>query len=470
MSEFYPRELHLAKEHRDTRISQIINAYRGQLRLENDTDFSKFVAENEDLEPELSQQLAQVLAEWEIEPDASDESAEHDDLHEDPASDRTVVQSTVEGHAESERARVVFDDSSRVDFENELPTKPARTRARRIHCPHCGVGLQLVEDEVAEIVCRGCGSSIPLEQSRTRSRNKLRRQRIGRFETLAVLGQGTFGVVYKARDPAINRLVAIKIPRNGFFHSSSDRERFLREARHAGQLSHANIVRIYEVDEEDGVPFIVSELIDGMTLADICAIRQLEFRESAKIISTVCDAIDDAHQKGLIHRDLKPSNILLDQQLRPHVADFGLARISEAEMTLTMDGEVLGTPAFMSPEQASGSNTKLKPSSDVYSLGVILYRMLTGSLPFRGSQRMLLHQVISEDPKPPRTFNEQIPRDLETITLQAMEKEPARRYASAKLMGADLQRWLNGDPILLDRSLRATKSFDGVEETRSRPH
>jgi hypothetical protein len=224
-------------------------------------------------------------------------------------------------------------------------------------------------------------------------------------------------------------------------------EKFFREARAAAQLRHRNIVTVHEVGRDGDSVFIVSDFVRGIVLSDWLTGQRLTSREATELCAIIAEALHHAHEQGVVHRDLKPGNIIVDGDSQPHLMDFGLARREMGEITVTVDGQILGTPAYMSPEQAKGEGHSADRRSDIYSLGVILFQLLTGELPFRGNSRMLMHQVIHDEPPSPRKLNGNVPRDLETVTLKCLEKDPARRYKTAHDLCEDLRRHLAGKPV-----------------------
>ena len=270
----------------------------------------------------------------------------------------------------------------------------------------------------------------------------------GDYELLEEIGRGGMGVVYRAVQKSLSRTVAIKMLLRRDLASPADLSRFRSEAEAAAQLDHPGIVSIFEVGECDGHPFYSMQLVEGTTLAKRLRQGPLPAREAAALLAKVADAVQVAHTRGVLHRDLKPSNILIDGSGYPHVSDFGLAKRLEAEESVTHTGAILGTPCYMSPEQAAGSRGDVGPTSDVWSLGAILYQMLTDRPPFQASSPMdTLLAVLESDPPVPRSIDRQVDRDLEMIALKSLQKPQELRYGSAAELAADLRAFLAGEPV-----------------------
>jgi serine/threonine-protein kinase len=269
------------------------------------------------------------------------------------------------------------------------------------------------------------------------------------YEVLEELGRGGMGVVYKARHLRLNRVVALKMILAGDLAGPEALVRFLHEAEVVARLRHPNIVQIHGVGEHEGRPYVELEYVEGGGLDRRLDGTPRPAREAARLVEQLARAIDHAHRLGVVHRDLKPANVLLCPDGTPKVADFGLAKCLAADPGLTGTGAILGTPRYMAPEQAAGETKAVGPAADVYSLGVVLYELLTGRCPFRGTTPLeTLEQVRTLDPVPPRSLRPGLPRDLETVCLKCLEKDPARRYADAGALAEDLRRHLGGEPIL----------------------
>ena len=274
----------------------------------------------------------------------------------------------------------------------------------------------------------------------------------GDYELHEEIGRGGMGVVYRATQKSLGRTVALKMLLRRDLASAADLARFRSEAEAAARLDHPGIVSIFEVGECDGHPFYSMQFVEGTTLSRRMAAGRLPSREAAALVAKVADAVQAAHDRGVLHRDLKPSNILIDALGEPHVSDFGLAKRLEGDASVTHTGAILGTPCYMSPEQAAGSRGDVGPTSDVWSLGAILYQMLTGRPPFQAATPMdTLLAVLESDPPMPRSLERGVDRDLEMIALKSLQKPQDLRYASASSLAGDLRSFLSGEPVAARR-------------------
>jgi WD40 repeat protein len=282
----------------------------------------------------------------------------------------------------------------------------------------------------------------------------------GDYELIREIARGGMGVVFHARQMSLNRPVALKMILTGQLANETDIRRFYIEAESAANLDHAGIVPIFEVGQHEGQHYFSMGFVEGQSLSQRLAGRPLPPREAAALMVKVAEAIAYAHQRGVIHRDLKPANILIDAQGHPRVTDFGLAKKVQGDSGLTGSGQFMGTPSYMPPEQTGGGRGEVGPAADVYALGATLYALVTGRTPFQAATPMdTVNQVISAEPVPPRRLNASVPRDLETICLKCLEKEPGKRYASAAALGEDLGRYLAGEPILARPVTRSERAF-----------
>ncbi len=301
--------------------------------------------------------------------------------------------------------------------------------------------------------------------------------RMGQYEVLELLGQGGMGIVYKAKQSNLDRTVALKVILGGLHAPPDNLQRFRTEAEAVARLQHPNVVQIYEVGEHEGHSYFSLEYVEGGTLADKIRTTSLTCREATNLVQTLASAMHVVHDHGLIHRDLKPANVLLTKSGEPKITDFGLVKQLNVQATKTQTGTVMGTPSYMAPEQARGQTKAIGPATDVYALGAILYELLTGRPPFRAETPLdTVLQVIDQEPLPVRLLNPSVPRDLETICMKCLEKEPGRRYESAAHLAGDLDRYLRGESIsirsvnFLDRLMRTLERSDLDAEFHSWGH
>src|SRR5437660_1164372 len=272
---------------------------------------------------------------------------------------------------------------------------------------------------------------------------------LGDYELLEEIGRGGQGVVFRARQKSLNRTVALKVISLGQWASKAHLKRFRREAEAAASLDHPGIVPIYEVGERDSSCYFSMRFVEGGQLDEVVRRAPMSIRQAAELIAKVARTVHYAHEHGILHRDIKPGNILLDVKGEPHLTDFGLAQLLEMESTVTGTLEVLGTPSYMAPEQALGENAAISKATDIYGLGAVLYKLLTGHPPFAGGTTYeTIKLLLDTEPRQPRLLNPKIDRDLSTICLRCLEKDPQRRYSSALALAKDLERWLKHEPIL----------------------
>ncbi|MBW3596328.1 MAG: TAXI family TRAP transporter solute-binding subunit [Planctomycetes bacterium] len=282
---------------------------------------------------------------------------------------------------------------------------------------------------------------------------------LGEFELLEMLGRGGMGVVYKARQISLDRIVALKMILAGEFASEAEIRRFYAEAQAAGKLGHPHIVNVYEMDEIGGRHYFTMEYVEGRTLAQEVADGPLPPERAARYLELIARAVQCAHEHEILHRDLKPANVLIDERDEPQITDFGLAKDLNQDAHFTASGAAVGTPSYMAPEQAAGRRDEIGPAADVYSLGAVLYEMLTGRPPFSGDSVVdIILDVIHKDPLPPHVVNPEVDRELETVCLKCLHKNPAQRYATAEEVADEMRRYLAGLPVRARRRSLAERA------------
>src|SRR6476659_1313924 len=315
-------------------------------------------------------------------------------------------------------------------------------------------GLDLLAHEsVPGVDDPGRDDRVPLSDKINSSKRSKAFADFGDYELLEVIGRGGQGVVYRARQKSLNRTVALKVIGLGHWATDAHLKRFRREAESAASLDHSGIVPIYEVGEHDGSCYFSMKFVEGGQRYQLVKREPMPIRRAVELIAKVARTVHFAHEHSILHRDIKPGNILLDQKGEPHLTDFGLARLVETESTVTRTLEVLGTPSYMAPEQAVGNNAQLTAATDVYGLGAVFYQLLTGHPPFAGGTTYeTIRLLLESEPRQPRLWNPKVDRDVSTICLKCLEKDPKRRYSFALALAEDLEHWLKHEPIRARRS------------------
>ena len=339
--------------------------------------------------------------------------------------------------------------SGRASRDDECATQPPLDQLT-FDQPRIPVGELIPESAFVEISSTAAVANLGAPADAPADASALGRIRyFGDYEIAGEVARGGMGVVFRARQLSLNRTVALKMILAGQLANETEVQRFRAEAEAAAGLDHPGIVPVYEVGQHEGQHYFSMGFVEGESLAERLAEGPLAARESGELLAQVAEAIEFAHRRGVIHRDIKPANILIDRSGQPRVTDFGLARKVQGDSGLTASGQIMGTPSFMAPEQARGERGGVGPPADVYSLGATLYCMVTGRPPFQAATAIeTVLMVISEEPVPPSRLNASVPRDLETIALKCLRKDPGRRYASAGDMALDLRRFLRGEPIV----------------------
>src|SRR5216110_241636 len=313
------------------------------------------------------------------------------------------------------------------------------------------------------------GDAVPTPASKKAAQAAELLGELGDYELLEEVGRGGQGVVFRARQKSLNRTVALKVISLGQWASKAHLRRFRLEAEAAAKLEHPGIVPIHEVGERDGSCYFSMKFVEGGQLDEVGRREPMPIRRAVELIAKVARTVHYAHEHGILHRDIKPGNILLDAKGEPHLTDFGLARLVESESSVTHTLEVLGTPSYMAPEQAVGNYAAINRLTDVYGLGAVLYQLLTGQPPFAGGTTYeTIKLLLDTEPRQPRLLNPKIDRDLSTICLKCLEKDPKRRYSSALALAEDLERWLRHEPIHARRTGIFTRSRKWVRRNPAR--